>query len=450
MFRFCSCVIRFDRICELAEQRSQYSKAKALVKAMLTSPTQDANGYSNTFGTQDFNSLRAYGSSRAQATEAAEWMLSADEFIQAYCNRIGAADATKVMNKFEVRCPMFVHSKKHETRASFSSLVDIAADLYRELKLLDPKIPKWSKLPDDALTSLKQETSSHKQVLLRETGDDIGENLLAEKGYSLNGHITEVATGHIYMISSFSADEVSASLKLVKPAAETKSKKSNKIPQKLTVQRIELLQCIKWHPIDCTEPKFLDPRKIVIFQNNLEFKAYIIIGEIKAKLAIEANKGNDTDMRLQTFPGISVVSNKQFNKGAMKLVAISNSISVVQDGKSFIMGSKSYTLYSGNSFKISMKSSNDSLASKSSQEQYLCAMFWHTTSVFDPGCANSELSEKEVVISVLGEKMTIKIPMIINKEPLKVGDHIKLLKKSESIEEPPNKKFKFTLPASKK
>lgn len=253
------------------------------------------------------------------------------------------------------------------------------------------------------------------------------------------------------MISSFSADEVSASLKLVKPAAETKSKKSNKTPQKLTVQRIELLQCIKWHPIDCTEPKFLDPRKIVIFQNNLEFKAYIIIGEIKSKLAIEANKGNDTDMRLQTFPGISVVSNKQFNKGAMKLVAISNSISVVQDGKSFIMGSKSYTLYSGNSFKICMKSSNDSLASKSSQEQYLCAMFWHTTSVFDQGCAiNSELSEKEVVISVLGEKMTIKIPMIINTVPIKVGDHIKLLKKSESIEEPPTKKFKFTVPGTKK
>jgi hypothetical protein len=194
----------------------------------------------------------------------------------------------------------------------------------------------------------------------------------------------------------------------------------------------------------------LDPLKISIFQNNLEFKAYIIIGEIKSKLAIEANKGNDADMRLQTFSSVSVVSNKQFNKGAMKLVAISNSISVVQDGKSFIMGSKSFTLYSGKSFKISMKSSNDSLASKSSQEQYLCAMFWHTASVFDQGCANSELSEKEVVISVLGEKMTIKIPMIINKEPLKVGDHIKLLKKSQSIEEPPNKKFKFTVPVSKK
>jgi hypothetical protein len=93
---------------------------------------------------------------------------------------------------------------------------------------LDPKIPKWSKLPNDALTSLKQTTSNHKQVLLRETGDQIGENLLAEKGYSLNGHITEVATGHIYMISSFGADGVSASLKLMKPAVETKSKKGKK------------------------------------------------------------------------------------------------------------------------------------------------------------------------------------------------------------------------------
>ena len=51
MCRFVVFAIRFDRICELAEKRSQ-TLSKVLVKAMLTSPTHDANGYSNTFSVQ--------------------------------------------------------------------------------------------------------------------------------------------------------------------------------------------------------------------------------------------------------------------------------------------------------------------------------------------------------------------------------------------------------------
>ena len=43
-------------------------------------------------------------------------------------------------------------------------------------------------------------------------------------------------------------------------------------------------------------------------------------------------------------------------------------------------------------------------------------------------------------------KIRIEIPMIINSETIKPGDHLKVPKKSESVEEPRNKKFKFTPP----
>lgn len=423
--------------------------SKALVKAMLTSPSQDANGYSNTFGIMDFNSLKACGSNRALATEAAEWMESADEFIQAYGSRIASADISKLMNKFEVRFPMFVHNKKHDTRASFSSLLAIAVDLYKELKVLDPKIPKWTKIPDDALKVGMKHTANPKHVSLRETGSNIGESLLAEKGYHLNGHVTEVSTGHTYIISDFTADGASANLTLTK-AATPSTKKSQRPPKTLTVPRIDLLQGINWHASECTEPTFLDPVKIVMFQDNLDFKGSIMIGEIKSKLAIEVKKTNESDMRLQTHPSVAVVSSKQFNPGAMKLLAISNAIIVAND-KSAMLRSAPYILFSGDNFSIYMKSSNDSLSSKSSQDTHLCSMFWHTGSSFDQGSVNCQLSEKDFVISVLGEKMTIKIPMIVNTKPIKAGDTIKYLKKSEVAEaEPPTKKFKFSVPAKLK
>ena len=166
---FCLCrfvvfAIRFDRICELAEKRSQ-NLSKVLVKAMLTSPTQDANGYSNTFGVQDFASLRAYGSNRAAATEVVKLLTNADEFIAAYGTRISVADSAKAMSIFEIRCAMHVDGKKHEMRANFKSLTAIAADWYMEMKQLDDLLPKWSMLPEDALKYRGQTSSTDNKQL---------------------------------------------------------------------------------------------------------------------------------------------------------------------------------------------------------------------------------------------------------------------------------------------
>jgi hypothetical protein len=281
---------------------------------MLTSPACDANGFSNTFSSQDFASLNTLGAHRTSATEAADWMCAADEFLKAYGSRISDIDSVKAMNRLEVRMTMFIHNKKTETRASFNSLVNIAVEFYKEIKALDPKLPVWSKLPK---VTAENKVQPKKLALLRETGNQIGESILAEKGYSLKQLITEGSTGHIYELSSFNADGQSVGLTLVKSADPKKKPTKN-----LTVARMDLLKGDMWHPVDSQEPKFLQIAKVGDFLTNFDFKTSIIVGEVKAKLAIEFSKSNESDFKIQTFPSVAVVANKKFNKNAMKLVGL--------------------------------------------------------------------------------------------------------------------------------
>ena len=69
---------------------------------------------------------------------------------------------------------LFVHKKTSDTRASFSSLIEIAATFYSEAKAVDTKLPKWTKLGDYVL---KQLTS-----ILRDAGSTATAAILAEKG----------------------------------------------------------------------------------------------------------------------------------------------------------------------------------------------------------------------------------------------------------------------------
>ena len=141
--------------------------SKAMVKSMLTSPGCDAHGYSNTFNMTDFASLKAGGSNRNAAAEASTWIIEAERFLLAYA-RCDEAAIQRLMNALEVRIPMFVHQKKADTRASFSSLAAIAAAFYTDAKALDPRLPKWAKLPEDATPSSSKSGAS-KIGALRET-----------------------------------------------------------------------------------------------------------------------------------------------------------------------------------------------------------------------------------------------------------------------------------------
>ena len=146
---------------------------------MLTSPTCDANGYSNTFTSADMASLKAVGCNRAQATQAANLMVEAESFLAAYGRRMDAATIGRLLNTLEVRMVMTVHKKTCTTRASFSSLQQVAASFYADAKEKDHLLPKWNMLTEE----LDHGKSTSKIAVLRETGAIITESILAEKGF---------------------------------------------------------------------------------------------------------------------------------------------------------------------------------------------------------------------------------------------------------------------------
>ena len=159
---------------------------------MLTSPGCDANGYSNTFAAHDFASLKTAGSNRQAATEANSWMTDAEQFLSAYGARIVKSMVSKLQSMLEVRIVMFVHQKKADTRASWSSLLDIAVQVYADVKVYDARLPTWTKIPADAADA---KTSVGQGATLRETGSNIiNKSILAEKGFNVDKQIVNVHT----------------------------------------------------------------------------------------------------------------------------------------------------------------------------------------------------------------------------------------------------------------
>ncbi len=206
-----------------------------MVKAMLNSPTADANGYCNLFGNADFKSISAMGNNRARASEANAWMLDAEAFLKAYGHRIEEATSKKLLNSLQVRMVMVVHSKSAPTRANFTKLVDVAREFHRECKNADLRIPEWNKLPA-AAPSKTQSTSV--KAGLRETGSTISDALLAEKGFVLGQVITN-KDGDQYTIVSLDADQKTITCKLVE--AGCAGKRTKKTAATITLDRVDLL-----------------------------------------------------------------------------------------------------------------------------------------------------------------------------------------------------------------
>ena len=69
-------------------------------------------------------------------------------------------------------------------------------------------------------------------------------------------------------------------------------------------------------------------------------------------------------MKLQISQVVSVIANKKFNTWELKLFAISNSISIVKDDKTALLGHKT-VLYAGQGFRVLMSQGNDSLQQES-------------------------------------------------------------------------------------
>lgn len=402
---------------------------------MLTSPTCDANGYSNTFGQSDFASLKTSGSNRNLATEANLWMVDAEQFLSAYGGRIDKALALKLQSSLEVRMVMFVHQKKCDTRASFSSLLDIAQDLYTEAKKYDGLLPRWAKLPGSACAKTSSAGKAGLKIgSLRETGGLINESILAEKGFLINKQIVDVGTGDKYTISSFNSDEKTILCTLFEAASPQNKKKPAKT---ITLDRAELLLGEKWHPSTDVATSYLENIKDPL--DSFDLKASIISGACKNATALEFAKSNESDCTVSVTPDVKVYASKAFRSGNFKLVGLTNNITVQPDDKQMLVSAR--PIGTGKGWRAYARSSNSSVV-QSAAVSFL-AKFYTVHTTFDQGAVNCAYQDKEVEINVMGEKEKVLIPMIVNTAPIAVGDEIVVLKVShEQPVEPPSKKHK--------
>ena len=405
-----------------------------MVKAMLNSPTADANGYCNLFGNADFKSISAMGNNRARASEANAWMLDAEAFLKAYGHRIEEATSKKLLNSLQVRMVMVVHSKSAPTRANFTKLVDVAREFHRECKNADLRIPEWNKLPA-AAPSKTQSTSL--KVGLRETGSTISDALLAEKGFVLGQVITN-KDGDQYTIVSLDADQKTITCKLVEAGCAGKRKKT---AATITLDRVDLLSGTSW--------KCAGTVKSVIMKDihdpldNFDLKASIIVGMVKHAMAVEFQKSTEDACWLQTEPDVRVFASKKMKPGACKIVALTNSVLCVPEDKD-VGGSSKLLGHIPGLCKLYYRSCN-AYTVKHANDQIFVSKFFAVRETFDQDVINCTNQTKGVELTVMGQKMTIDIPMIVNTRPILEEEEVIVLKTSvtsEAARPPPSKKQK--------
>ena len=405
-----------------------------MVKAMLNSPTADANGYCNLFGNADFKSISAMGNNRAQASEANAWMLDAEAFLKAYGHRIEEATSKKLLNSLQVRMVMVVHSKSAPTRANFTKLVDVAREFHRECKNADLRIPEWNKLPA-AAPSKTQSTSL--KVGLRETGSTISDALLAEKGFVLGQVITN-KDGDQYTIVSLDADQKTITCKLVEAGCAGKRKKT---AATITLDRVDLLSGTSWKCAGTVKSVIMtdihDPL------DNFDLKASIIVGMVKHAMAVEFKKSTEDACWLQTVPDVRVFASKKMKPGACKMVALTNSVLCVPEDKD-VGGSSKLLGHIPGLCKLYYRSCN-AYTVKHANDQIFVSKFFAVRETFDQDVINCTHQTKGVELTVMGQKMTIDIPMIVNTRPILEEEEVIVLKTSvtsEAARPPPSKKQK--------
>ena len=397
---------------------------------MLTSPTCDANGYSNTFTPSDIASLKAVGCNRAQATQAANLMVEAESFLAAYGRRMDAATIHKLLNTLEVRMVMTVHKKTCTTRASFSSLQQVAASFYADAKEKDHLLPKWNMLTEE----LDRSKSTSKIAVLRETGSIITESILAEKGFEVGKQVVCVESGNMFKLSALNADEKTVTLKL-----EEKADPKSKVKTPATVDRSELLIGEKWQPCKDNKLVFFDSKRLPDPTANFDLKAALISGLFKQALVAEFNKSshdNDCKMAISSDAPVKVIANKPFKTGAFKLVGLTTNISVAPIDRVMLAASKS--IGSGKDWTASARSANSQLTGKLKPEFFVC--YWAVPSTFEQAAVNCEHVDKTVEITVLGKKYELSIPILVNTAPIAKDDEIIVLKESSAEQSGPKRK----------
>lgn len=390
---------------------------------MLTSPTSDANGYYNLFSATDFANLRNWGPKRTLACEANEWMIAAEAFLSAYGHRLGETTSKKLVNALQVRMVMVVHGKKFETRASFSSLEDVAREFHRECRKADPLISEWTKLPKD---SSKGDTKANTAIALRETAvASFGDALLAEKGF-VEGQVIVNELNDQYKIKTLNADQKTITCTLVEAAPRTKG--TVKPDTTIHIDRAVLMAGSTWQCSDMVKAMFLTdiPSPLDCF----ELQASIIVGMVKNAMALEFKKSTESACLLQRSPDVKLLAAKKMKEGALKLVALTNHVYCFPVGK---VVAPSFRLMGGiDGFcNVYYKGGNSAIGEQTtSAKDMFISMFFSASETHDQGMVNCMPEEKEEKITVLGRKLVISIPMIVNSKALAEEDEIVSLKTS--------------------
>lgn len=392
---------------------------------MLTSPTSDANGYCNLFSSTDFANLKNKGPKRTLACEANEWMIGAEAFLSAYGHRLGETISKKIVNALQVRMVMVVHGKKFETRASFSSLEEVAREFHRECRKADPLISEWQKLPKDSSKGDAKAKAANVTTLRETAVALVGDALLAEKGFVVDQVIFNELNDQ-YKIKTLNADQKTITCTLVEAAPRTKGKV--KPDTTIRIDRAVLMAGSTWQCSSMVKAMFLTdiPSPLDCF----ELQASIIAGMVKNAMALEFKKSTEGACWLQRSPDVKLFAAKKMKEGALKLVALTNHVYCFPVGKDVAPSFRPMGGIDG-FCNVYYKGGNSTIGENTpSAKDMFISKFFSASETHDQGMVNCMPEEKEEKITVLGQKLVISIPMIVNSKALAEEDEIVSLKTS--------------------
>ena len=403
----------------------------ALVKAMLTSPSCDAGGYSNTFSFSDFGSVGAGGRNQASSEAAAELMMAAETFLVAY-GKLPEAARNSVLSRLEVRAVMFVHGKKSAQRKAFDSFETIAVAFYEEAKRMDPKLPMWPRIAE----YMKKKASGSKSgtAKVREVSLDgnVSDCELRARKLIVGAFVKSKAKNELFKIQKITADHVS----IIDVSSEGKA--GDEVEPK-QVSKTELLFSYVAHEIaqKVFLEKMQDPCK------HLEVMSSLVRGAVLKELTALMSKSSEGDVQLMLEPEKAAIVSKTFAVGQLKLVAFSHLIFVVPKEKDIASNALCLgKVTEPSNANIVMRSANSYEDSKLFVSKFFFA-FGHC--VKDARESNCELQWNEYTIKIdKTREVQVRLPICVNSIKLEKGTVIKLLS-ADKESEPAKKRVKKSL-----
>ena len=152
----------------------------------------------------------------------------------------------------------------------------------------------------------------------------------------------------------------------------------------------------------------------------MEVVSSILKGAVVEKMVALQTKSADGDVNAFIGPKKMITAGKDFNKGALKLVACSTAVTMLAPGKT-----KPLCMCIGKSEKLDM---NIWLGTNSFYKSPMfVSKFYIVTTVPDARVANCEYQFNEFSVKVNDETITIKLPMLVSTKKIAKDTEFKAL-----------------------